>query len=434
MKHNERKVKTIIEKKLSLIRRSWQKSDGSRRFAYRARIWQSQLKRYAHFTLEAENERTAIEEAIKKWGELSNDIQSNRDLSSRKRNFAFFKAGFLQVQEQRAFDAEITAKRVTILRHHLASLERFWTENEKPTMDALASLYSKTWHAWRSEQTRSIAGRDSGRKLTPRYRNHETASHKMFFNWCRDAGHSTIIPQIPVLKTTRSNLPFPKDAYRRLLKISREEIQNIDTRLEDKRPRNVRFQWELMNLRTAILLMSGVGCRVLETRNLRWQDIQERKNGIFCYFYGKDKERTILLPGRVWGHLKDLRKFKESHQENYNATDFPFVFNGWKSAKPNGRYSDVVKKRWFEKAGLENPADWDLVCFRHKFITEALNNGAHSLTVAKYTGTSQFMIEKTYEGLVAGEVYDLVFKNVPSDALDGKNSPKWLEDLTAPRS
>ena len=57
------------------------------------------------------------------------------------------------------------------------------------------------------------------------------------------------------------------------------------------------------------------------------------------------------------------------------------------------------------------------------------NLSAHSLVVAKYTGTSQAMIEKTYEGLVSGDVFNLVFKNAPIAALQKKRAPKWLTAL-----
>jgi integrase len=394
----------------------------------------SAYKRYAHITLEAQSEALAVEEAIRKWGEVGAAVQSNVDIGSRRRNFSFFKDEFIADQEIRAKDGVISLKRVIVLKHQLASLERFWAENNKPVIDELSRRYERDFPKWRSSKTRLVGGRDTGKPLTPRTRNTEAVTHKMFFRWCSERGYGTRVPEVSLLKLQRANLPFPKDAYLRLLKVSREEIQNLDSSRDGTRKRNDRIKWELMNIRTVILLMSGVGCRVLETKNLKWSDLKETKNGTFCYFHGKNKERTIRLPERVYGHLKDLRKFKEATQKGYNSDDFPYVFNGWNSPTPSNQYSGDVRKRWCEKAGLDNPADWEFVCFRHKFITEALNNGAHSLTVAKYTGTSQAMIEKTYEGLVAGEVYDLVFKNVPSDALDGKTSPKWLEDLTSAKN
>ena len=80
-----------------------------------------------------------------------------------------------------------------------------------------------------------------------------------------------------------------------------------------------------------------------------------------------------------------------------------------------------------KESGVQNYEDFQYVCFRHKFITDALRNGVHSLQVAKYTGTSQLMIEKTYEGLIPKDVFDLVFKEVPDSALAAKQTmPKFL--------
>ena len=145
------------------------------------------------------------------------------------------------------------------------------------------------------------------------------------------------------------------------------------------------------------------------------------------HIHGKGKERTIRIPDRVYGHLMDLRKFKEENFKDYNSTDFPKVFNTWKSPKATNHYNGDVRRRWMAETGMPDPNDYELVCFRHKFITDALNNGAHSLTIATYCGTSQLMIEKTYSGLVAAQVYDLVFKNTPEEALERKKTPKWLD-------
>jgi|TARA_B110000908_G_C9850039_1_gene269479 hypothetical protein len=50
--------------------------------------------------------------------------------------------------------------------------------------------------------------------------------------------------------------------------------------------------------------------------------------------------------------------------------------------------------------GIPKPNDYELIRFRHNFITDALNNGAHSATIASYYDTSQQMLEDTYSGLM----------------------------------
>jgi len=77
--------------------------------------------------------------------------------------------------------------------------------------------------------------------------------------------------------------------------------------------------------------------------------------------------------------------------------------------------------------GIEDPTEWEFVCFRHLFITNALNGGTDSLFVAKYCGTSQAMIEKTYSNMVRKDVFELVFKSRPTESLEKKGGiPKHL--------
>ena len=172
--------------------------------------------------------------------------------------------------------------------------------------------------------------------------------------------------------------------------------------------------------------MSSIGCRVTEIKNMKWSDLIYRKDRTEIYIHGKSKERTIQIPERVVGHLENLKKFKQKMGDSFewNETDYPFIFSTYKSKTVSISFSSKTRKRWARKIGLEG--DYSLVCFRHKFITDALNNGVHSLTIASYCGTSQKMIEDTYSGLVDTQVYDLVFKNTPDDALSRNETPKWL--------
>jgi integrase len=418
MPTKQRKREDLIPKKLALLERVSTNDLGKTIcHTYYARLWQSKVKRYTLSKLEASNVHKAKEEAFSVWSKYAGDIEEGRDVGTRHRKLHYFIGEFLSTQKQRANDGQITQKRYEVVKHHLVSLTRFYEDENRPTLDELCRRYNSSWNHYRSQDKAS----KSGKSLSARYRNDEINSHKMFFRWCSGKGYSSSIPTLEQLKVKRTNEPFPQKYYSKLLAVSRKEIQIAH---------NGRIRWELMNYRTVILLMSGIGCRVLETKNLKWSDIKEQKDGVYVYIHGKDKERTIRMPERIFGHLQDLKKFKESNYENYNAEDYPFVFNRYNSPRASLHYSSDVRRRWMKSAGMENFTDYELVCFRHKFITDALTNGAHSLTVAKYVGTSQTMIEKTYEGLVPASVYDLVFKNTPDEALSRKGTPKWLEAIT----
>ncbi len=410
----QRVVEHIIPKKLALIDRVWTNADQSKTTqTYMARLWQPAVKRYSFIKLESTSVHNAKQECFEHWTKHAGDIKDGRDIGSYHRKLRTFIDEFLEIQRSRARNKQITEKRAQVIGHHLVSLEKFWASESKPTLDELSRLYEIKWQNYRSVQK----AEKTGKILSARYRNNETNSHKQFFRWCETERYSSRIPKVKDLKVKRTNAPFPAEYYPKLLSVTRESIKN---------GRNPRIRYEHMNYRYVILLMSGIGCRVLECKNLRWTDIDVRKNGIFLYLHGKDKERTIRIPDRVYGHLMDLRKYKDEHHPNYNEEDYPHIFNTWLSPTATNHYAGEVRRRWMAATGMPNPDDYELVCFRHKFITDALNNGAHSLTIASYCGTSQKMIEDTYSGLVDTQVYDLVFKNTPDDALTRNETPKWL--------
>ena len=417
-KLQETKIADIIPKKLALILRKREGANGVSTTNYRARIWQVKQKRYAHLTIDAKNQSDAIEKAIEKYSSLVGDINLGRDIGHRRRHLQNYIDEFLEIQINRARDGQITLKRSEVIKHHLRSLVRFYEEEKKPNLDELTRRYEFKWHNWRSQQKVQL----TGKPLSPRFRNNEVNTHKMFFRWCERMEYLTRLPQLEDLKLKRTNEPFPEKYYNALLKASREDINHWNKK-------NFRIAWELMNYRYVILLMSGIGCRVLECKNLKWTDIKERKDGVYLYIHGKDKERTIRIPERVYGHLMDLRKWKESKVPDYNPTSYPYVFNAYNKPKTSNHWAGEVRRRWCRAAKVPNPNDYELVCFRHKFITKALTEGAHSLTIANYCGTSQLMIERTYSGLVPAQVYDLVFKNVPDDALSRNETPKWLAEM-----
>lgn len=383
---------------------------------YRARIWQQNQKRYAHLNLDAKDETDAREKAIEKYSTLIGDLKSGREIGYRRRHLQTYIDEFMEVQQNRANDGQIVQKRVKVLAHSLASLVRFWDAEGKPSLDELTRSYEFKWHNWRAPQKVKI----TGKPLSTRFRNNEVNTHKMFFRWCERMRYVNRIPELKELKVRRTNEPFPQKYYQALLKVSRENIKDAS---------NYRIQWELMNYRYVILLMSGIGCRVLECKNLRWSDITERRDGVYLYIYGKDKERTIRIPERVFGHLMDLKRWKEETDPEFTTDKYPHIFNAYNKPTASNHWAGGVRRRWMKDAGVPNPDDYELVCFRHKFITQALTEGAHSLTIANYCGTSQKMIERTYSGLVPAQVYDLVFRNVPDDALSRNQTPKWLEEM-----
>ena len=72
--------------------------------------------------------------------------------------------------------------------------------------------------------------------------------------------------------------------------------------------------------------------------------------------------------------------------------------------------------------------EYPLVCFRHKFISDALRQGTHALQIAWYTGTSVAMIQQTYGSITSPDLFKQVFSNAPEEALERAARTKWFDE------
>ncbi|MEK9670282.1 MAG: site-specific integrase [Gammaproteobacteria bacterium] len=411
---------TIIEKQLGLDERSWTNKDGSIRFRYRAYIWNSVLKKRTYITLNATNQTDAKKEAFEVWAKHKNDLDVGNDIGVRRKKIRYFLDLYLDAIRLRVERKNLSEHRLTCLTHTMKQLERFSKFHKEPDLDRLAVIYSREvdgYNYWRGKQK----AQKTGKPITNRTLNNEMTDHKSFFNWCITHGYSTVQARTKDNELIKSNFPFPNSHYPKLCRVAQTDIEKAN---------GAKRKWSKANYFYVILLMNGIGCRVVEVKNLRWSDLTYNKKGdAFLYIHGKGKERSIQIPLRVAEHLERLRKFKKhwGHHFNWNEKDHPYIFSSYGSETPPRHFDPEYRRDLMERAGVNDFENFQYVCFRHKFITDALKNGVHSLQVAKYTGTSQRMIEKTYEGLIPKDVFDMVFKDVPQDALVAKSTmPKFL--------
>lgn len=405
-----------IFKGLRVKERSWTNADGTVQHKFRAYIYQPEIKRRTEITLDATSLEKAKREATEVWSKYQVDIANGKDISERRRNLPFFIKKFLEYQKIRASLGEITAKRTNVTEHCLKSLTEFWVSNRKLDLDSLTKIYDQKFVMFRSKQTARL----TNRPITPRTINAEMQVHRQFINWCIQNDYCSRRIESRNLNPGKANYPFPNDKYVSLLRVARTDIESTE---------NTKWKWSKVNYYFLILLMNGIGCRVVETKNMKWSDIEERKDGVRLYIHGKNKERTIYLPPRIYKHLMKLKAFKAEKGKlfGWNEKTHPYIFSAYKSEEPPKQFDAELRRNWIESCGVGNARDFEWVCFRHKFITNALNNNVHSLYVAKYTGTSQLMIERTYQNLISKDVYDLVFKDAPEEAMQGRDElPKFL--------
>jgi len=418
MSQKQRTLEEIIPKRLTLVERRWTNKDGSESVSYRIRVYSSELKKYNFISLESTSVSSAKLEGIKLYGTLVSDIETGKAIGNDKRKLTFYIDMFLDHMEVRRKNGHITHHRVVVVRQLLRSLEKFADEHKNPNITSLIDLYEEKYEEWRD---RSLT-RLTAKALTANTRNNEIQVHRQFFNHLKNKDIIRRSPVTSKFKRQSTNKPFPQKNYSKLMSVMRKEIE------QQKHPK-IKWNWQCM--RTVILLMSGTGCRVTEVKNLRWSHITLDKNKLpRIHFEGKGKERDITVSKRVYGYLMDLKEFKKvwGRDWEWNEKEYEMVFSSWRMKKMLNQFDSWGRRNWYEQSGVD-PKEYPLVCFRHKFISDALRNGSHALQIANYTGTSVKMIQMTYGSITAPELYDQVFLNSSTESQDGKERTKWFEKI-----
>jgi len=422
-KQRQRVIRDILPKRLKLVLREWDNDNGTTTRSYRARIWHHKRKKYNFITLRSNNELDATNEALDTYARLTAAIEKNLPISADAKKLEHYIAMFMDHMNIRSKNNKITARRVVVVRQLLRSLEKFNDAMKSPAITELAQIYESQYEQWRDKTVTRL----TGRALSARSRNNESNCHRQFFGFLKDREIVNKVPEVNLMRVEQTNYPFPQEKYAKLMSVSRKEISEVA---------NPKTKWNWQCMRTLILLMAGTGCRVTEAHNLRWKDIfLDTKKNARIYFHGKNKEREISISMRVYGHLEDLREFKRvwGTDWEWNEKEYEFVFSSWKLLKTPGQFDSAGRRRWYELAGID-PKKYPLVCFRHKFISDALRNGTHALQIAFYTGTSVKMIQQTYGKITPPDLFEQVFASAPDEALQRKASSKWFNDLLSQKA
>ena len=425
-------MKTIrILKNLSIRQITWKNKSGTND-RWQAQIWQPKIKKYAWVVLKDDDgnplssEESAKDKAVMLYSEYQKNLQTGMDVSRRRKNVPFLIEEFLK-SKQKDIGANFSARRHEVLTQLLKSFEEHWSSTKKRNVDDyIQNVYELEFRKWRREQPRkgNRWKHAINKPLTINSLNSELNAHKQFINWCIRFGYAARPLELRYLDKEQTVEPFPRANHKKLLSAIRKDI-------EDTKDGNARYKWSKENYYHAILVMNRIGTRVAEMKNLTWEDINRTGGRTRIKFQGKAKQRTILVPDAVAEYFERLRTIKKSLGSvwNWNEEDFPYVFGQWKTGNKNGHWDSTLRMKWMRASGVKNPDSFKYGCFRHTFITTALNRGVNSLEIALYCGTSQLMIEKTYQHLVSDKVAELVFKGVDEKALAGKGQlNKFMED------
>lgn len=252
---------------------------------------------------------------------------------------------------------------------------------------------------------------------------------------------------------------FTPAEYRHLHTTARTWIKKAETD---------RARWNRAMAYNFMLVMANTGMRTMEARNLRWRDVDVRKDRqgrkfVCLNVHGKGKYRELVAAGNVAEYLERIRALieeakaareakagkkpeaeaesdggdalahggKDGSETDENdkakqADDFVFVkYDG----KPGARlYNDQIEDL-LDQAGLLETASGgrrSAYCFRHTYATFRLKEGVDVYFLAKQMGTSVKMIEDYYGHITPSKNTDAILQGMPgweqiTEKADGKD-------------
>lgn len=202
-----------------------------------------------------------------------------------------------------------------------------------------------------------------------------------------------------------------------------------------KEAKNDYFKWYRSMTYNFMLIMSNTGMRTMEARNLRWRDIDTRKDKHGRQFVcinvrGKDKFRELVAAHNVAEYLDSVKKlFIEAKKlrlakakkteplkdESLEPKPDDFVFTAHTGKSAIHLYQSLIEDL-FTQSGLlisANGSRRSSYCFRHTYATFRLTYGVDVYFLAKQMGTSVQMIEDYYGHITPAKNAERILQGIP---------------------
>ena len=193
-----------------------------------------------------------------------------------------------------------------------------------------------------------------------------------------------------VKKTAGKRTYFTFDEYRKIIDTS---IQRMN---EEVYARNVQLVRKSLN--RFIIFMIGSGLRSEESYNLKWDQVQFRRNvkSNFCSLdltKSKTGARQVTTKSSSYNALKELQKVYTDYEDEFERQQldkryvFPFKYHS--SLRQLLNSCDL----YFDKTTNQYR---NATSFRKTYISWGLLNGANICDIAKNCGNTVGVIEKYY--------------------------------------
>ncbi|MEJ1960013.1 MAG: site-specific integrase [Gammaproteobacteria bacterium] len=268
------------------------------------------------------------------------------------------------------------------------------------------------YHLWRVKRVEPKAQKDGTLKTKDVSGNpirHERNLYRAILRYQLEK-RCVRIDQIPQGKIPRAKArreAFAPDEYRALHTFARTKWI--------KQASDENSKWYRTVLYNFILVMANTGMRPVEAKNLRWQDIDLRKDAasgrefVIINVRGKGKHRELIAAPSVAEYFERIREIAKA-----KAPADP-VFHAISGKSEITLYAQLLRELLRAADLLKGPLGTDRVTysFRHTYATFRLMEGVDVYFLAKQMGTSVRMIEDHYGHITPSKNAELILQGVP---------------------
>ncbi|MGI0135070.1 MAG: tyrosine-type recombinase/integrase, partial [Candidatus Micrarchaeaceae archaeon] len=209
--------------------------------------------------------------------------------------------------------------------------------------------------------------------------------------------------RIPADKARREE--FTPKEYRQLHTFARQWVK------ESRSPFNLWYRTMAYNF---MLIMTNTGMRTMEARNLKWKDIDNRKDKhgrpfVTMNVRGKSKFRELVAANNVAAYFDIIKAISKATKPD------DYVFTSHRGEKSVSLYDQLIASL-LKESGLLLGASGSRrsgYCFRHTYATFRLMEGIDVYFLAKQMGTSVKMIEDYYGHITPAKNAERILQGVP---------------------
>jgi integrase len=401
------------------------------------RIKMPKEDRYKTVSLKTSDIDAAKERAFDKDAEIRYRIQLEVPVFNK--SFAQVAKEFLDFQKGRMEAGEITRHRWRVLDSHIRSQLNPYVGTAQITLIA-----EDRWKVYPAHRQTTGKGRSGGRVSDGTIRD-EMATFRAIMGFAASKRYirdsQVFKGKLPLSKVRREE--FTPQEYRALHTFAREWI---------KEARSDFNKWYRTMAYNFMLIMTNTGMRPSEARNLRWRDIeikkeklkskdelresqqtdkskqtqetgkaakanarpQEQKKELEHVFVilnvrGKDKFRSLVAPSDVARYLERIRAISKATGPD------DFVFTTYDGTSSLSLYHDLIERLLIDSKLLHSSSKSrrSTYCFRHTYATYRLMEGVDVYFLAKQMGTSVKMIEDHYGHITPVKNAERILQGMP---------------------